>query len=395
MGASGSCDCNCCDCSGGCCDCSCSGSGCCSCSGGDDCCSCSGSSNGCCSSMSGGGNSSSGGGFSGGGSLSLKSGSGSNYSAASGNSGNSGGSGGTRSGSGSSAGGSNSNSAESNSAESNSAESNSVDSYSSHSYQSSGASEDTCTLYSNSETTESDFSREDSWEEYLIDSGEERRKRRKRAKKYENNYKRSKFRRALESGDSDEYTSSNSSSSYEPDKRKFVVILDRSGSMHGQLWDQALASLQSIVPRVYERTQKAVNLYLFNHNVLHFKVASQERLEQLIHYNPPNGTTDLARALEQAFLKHYSHGNSLHMLIITDGVPNSRAEVQHKINKMTHTIKHQHELSLTFFQIGNYPAASEFLYKLPYVLSVTGARFHVVDTYPADVLFHPISEIFV
>jgi len=104
--------------------------------------------------------------------------------------------------------------------------------------------------------------------------------------------------------------------------------------------------------------------------------------EELFNKEKPEGTTNLAGALKEAFHEH--HHKSKHgwkpttILVITDGEPDSRPAVEQAIVDATKKMNNDDDLCVSFIQIGNDHSAEKFLEHLG--KGVKGARFDIVDS---------------
>jgi len=68
------------------------------------------------------------------------------------------------------------------------------------------------------------------------------------------------------------------------------------------------------------------------------------------------------------------------ILVITDGIPNSRNKLESTILKYTKTMKNRSELLISIVQVGDNKSARDWLNGLEDKLKAKGAQFDIVDT---------------
>jgi hypothetical protein len=68
------------------------------------------------------------------------------------------------------------------------------------------------------------------------------------------------------------------------------------------------------------------------------------------------------------------------ILVITDGIPNSRSRLEKTILRYTKTMKKRSELLNSIVQVGNNKSARNWLNGLEAKLKTKGAKFDIVDT---------------
>ena len=151
-------------------------------------------------------------------------------------------------------------------------------------------------------------------------------------------------------------------------------------------------------PRIYRIYRSRGALYdqngmdlCFYDDVTHWKknVESASRVVDLFTHHHPSDGTDTAKALEEAFHKHFHRKKEKAqnqqvqrtiVLVFTDGEPNNQEHVVKQIvkacekldpalqfdylNRKGKTIKKTLELGVRFFQIGNDEKAAHFLHHL-------------------------------
>jgi hypothetical protein len=167
-------------------------------------------------------------------------------------------------------------------------------------------------------------------------------------------------------------------------QRDYVLLIDRSASMNGPRWAEAESAVRHLAPYVCKFDPDGITLYFFDHEYIKVdNVKSAQDVTTLFHTHRPRGSTNLALALHAAFDEHFqgSRGATT-VLVVTDGAPDSEAEVRRVIVKAARSIERDSELSVSFIQIGKDTSASRFLEQLDD--SLTEAPFDIVDTVKAN-----------
>jgi hypothetical protein len=162
--------------------------------------------------------------------------------------------------------------------------------------------------------------------------------------------------------------------------RDYVLIIDRSGSMTGRNWVQAEQSVKQLAPYICRFDPDGVDLFFFDHDFVKIgNVKSSQEVGSLFDTYRPRGSTDLARVLHAAFADHFSGTRgATTILVVTDGAPNSKPEVERIIKRAAASMERDAELSVSFIQVGNDSGATRFLQRLDDDLS--DAKFDIVDT---------------
>jgi len=171
--------------------------------------------------------------------------------------------------------------------------------------------------------------------------------------------------------------------------RDYILIIDKSGSMSGDLWRQAKDVAHKIIPWICNADPDGVTLYFFS-SCAQFhpkfeRIKNFQDIETIFTDFLPGGTTDLTGVLHQAFGEHFSKNHSpTTILVITDGVPDNQETVKREIIAAANKILTDEELSVTFIQIGKDPDATRYLKMLDDDLRSLGARFDIVDQVTAE-----------
>lgn len=176
--------------------------------------------------------------------------------------------------------------------------------------------------------------------------------------------------------------------------RDYTIIVDKSGSMEGERWRQAEEAVKIIAPRVCEIDADGISLYFFSSRFEKFEnVKTGEEVTRHFANNAPSGGTALAEVLQDAvepdnFIVSKSGKHKYRkpetILIVTDGVPDSRDKVERVIVDAANSVDRDEELSITIIQVGNDANAGKWLKQLDDNLqhgtSKAGkAKFDVVD----------------
>jgi len=171
---------------------------------------------------------------------------------------------------------------------------------------------------------------------------------------------------------------------------KYTIVLDKSGSLlgheHGKSrWQDAHEAIEHLTEAVERLSTGGMNLYLFSSKAAkhpaYFGIQTCEEVKKIFSQIKPGGSTDLAGCLHQVFDDHFTHnaGRPEHVLVITDGEPDSEQHVIHTLVSGINRLGSENELNITFLQVGCCERAAAFLHKLQDCLTEAGARFNVID----------------
>eukprot|EP01116_Phalansterium_solitarium_P018734 TRINITY_DN5072_c0_g1_i1.p1 TRINITY_DN5072_c0_g1~~TRINITY_DN5072_c0_g1_i1.p1 ORF type:complete len:347 (+),score=130.88 TRINITY_DN5072_c0_g1_i1:158-1198(+) len=168
---------------------------------------------------------------------------------------------------------------------------------------------------------------------------------------------------------------------------KYTMIVDKSGSMqqkeHGHTrWHDAKRAAEHMATRLEPLTAGGLALWLFSTPSRHPRfdgLRSADQVHSVFHHQRPEGSTDLAGVLQQAFEEHFRHRQPEHILVVTDGQPDNKALVVHVLVQNINLLHDENELGLTFMQVGDDHDAAEFLHELQDCITEKGARYNVVD----------------
>jgi uncharacterized protein YegL len=180
--------------------------------------------------------------------------------------------------------------------------------------------------------------------------------------------------------------------------RDYTLILDKSGSMstrdqrgNRSRWDECQESTLALVRKCEQFDPDGITIYLFSGRFRRYDDVTADRVEQLFLENDPVGTTNLAAVLQDALNSYFQRKkagqtkpNGETMLIVTDGEPDDRRAVMEVIINATRQMDRDEELALSFIQVGNDAAATQFLTALDDQLQGVGAKFDICDTITLD-----------
>jgi uncharacterized protein YegL len=200
----------------------------------------------------------------------------------------------------------------------------------------------------------------------------------------------------------------------------FFVLIDRSGSMRTvedpkekiTRWDIVKEQLNVVVKQAAKLDENGIDVCFFSTDTeWHENIESEKKVNKLFNETGPSGWTNLAKAMNEVFEKHFDRSKAKAkdgitqksiVIVITDGIPNdgideveSQKQVIKSIVSATKklsrknffpwidpdtkkTCKKTTEIGIRFFQVGNDPKATEYLQKLDDELSE--AKADIVDT---------------
>lgn len=168
-------------------------------------------------------------------------------------------------------------------------------------------------------------------------------------------------------------------------QRDYVLIVDRSGSMSTHTrWADAEKAVATLAPYICKFDPDGIDLIFFDHEVIKFDgVKDPTEVKNLFKSHQPRGSTNLALALHSAFRAHFAgERGATTILVVTDGAPDSRQEVERVIRRAAESIEVDAELSVSFIQIGTDLGAKKFLQYLDDDLK--NVKFDIVDTVTAE-----------
>jgi hypothetical protein len=115
------------------------------------------------------------------------------------------------------------------------------------------------------------------------------------------------------------------------------------------------------------------------------------KVEQIFIENDPMGTTNLAAVLMHATDSYFQRKaakqtkpNGETILVVTDGAPDDLRAVMEVIIQASRRMEQDHELAISFIQIGDDKMASNFIKALDEQLQGAGAKFDLCDAIAQD-----------
>jgi Mg-chelatase subunit ChlD len=183
------------------------------------------------------------------------------------------------------------------------------------------------------------------------------------------------------------------------ENRDYTLIIDKSGSMSkadqpGGLtrWAAAAESTLALARKCEQFDPDGITVYIFSSRFRRYDNVTADKVEQIFLENDPVGRTDLATVLQDALQHYFQRKASGQMgnkkgetiLVITDGEPDDRRAVIEIIIGATQRMDRDEELGISFIQVGDDPAARQFLKVLDDQLVGVGAKFDICDTVTMD-----------
>jgi uncharacterized protein YegL len=162
------------------------------------------------------------------------------------------------------------------------------------------------------------------------------------------------------------------------EQRDYTLIIDKSGSMqtsdvgNGQSrWQAVQESTLALAAKCEQFDPDGLTVYFFSGSFVRHDNITSSRVAQLFAENRPDGATNLAPVLKDAFDDYFrrkSAGQSKPagelILVVTDGAPSDKEEVVSVIVEATHRMDRDEEMAVSFIQIGRDDEASAYLKRL-------------------------------
>lgn len=162
--------------------------------------------------------------------------------------------------------------------------------------------------------------------------------------------------------------------------RDYTIIVDKSGSMSGDRWNQAKNAVTFLAPQCVKADTDGITLYFFSSSSTKSEnITSAKKVMKAFSNNSPSGSTNLHDVLERAF-NDRTKKKPLTILVITDGCPNNSKKVEQLIINESKRLNKDEDLSISFIQVGGDSSAASWLTKLDDDLESHGAKFDIVDT---------------
>jgi len=148
-------------------------------------------------------------------------------------------------------------------------------------------------------------------------------------------------------------------------ERDYIIIVDK-GAMGKERWREVKEALFHIAPFVCKADPDGITLYFFSNAYEKYRnITSAKKVEKICKREGPGGASFMAKPLKAAFDEHFAReGRQTTILVITDGKPNDKEEVEKEIVQAADRVQNEEDLSVTFIQIGNDEEATEYLQHL-------------------------------
>jgi len=183
-------------------------------------------------------------------------------------------------------------------------------------------------------------------------------------------------------------------------KRDYILAVDASSSMGMKLksgltrWESVAEAAFGLAMAVEKLDPDGIEVYTFASKVREFGNATAQTIADIFRDQEPFGSTNLTALLDQLLLKKWQPEVPMTLLVITDGQPDDKASVAQTLIKATQRMSADEQLAISFVQVGDDPGATSFLTFLDDELVHMGAKFDIVDTFPASQFGdRPISEL--
>lgn len=164
----------------------------------------------------------------------------------------------------------------------------------------------------------------------------------------------------------------------------FIVGLDASGSMASPSkrfpgktrWQEAQESIFGIATALSQYDTDGIDIVVFGGGVNMIEGVTADKVTEVFTMRGPRGSTPLDQALKLIVDKQHKTGKNTVAIIFTDGEPDSRDAVETVIVRAANGLDKDEALTFLFVQIGDDPAAHQYLEHLDNGLS--GAKFDIV-----------------
>ena len=177
-----------------------------------------------------------------------------------------------------------------------------------------------------------------------------------------------------------------------------VFLIDDSGSMSGERWDQTRSALEAIVPICTAHDADGIEIYFLNKkdSSKFLNVTSLDAVNDIFHQVSPGGLTPTGKRLDDILSPYLKTLESagvtqpkpkpLNIIVITDGCPTDGKNLESAIvNAATRLDALQApgwQIGIQFFQVGGDQNAAQSLVILDDKLQETYKIRDMVDTVP-------------
>lgn len=171
----------------------------------------------------------------------------------------------------------------------------------------------------------------------------------------------------------------------------FILVIDKSGSM-GECnkgtsgptrWEYAQESTIAMAREICKIDADGIGLVLFSGgSIVSLDNCTVDKVKEAFAANRPGGSTPLAEALTAALTLGHKSSKNLFILVLTDGVPDSKEAAAKVIIDQANSQDTDEACTFLFVQVGADAQATKYLKMLDDDL--TGAKFDIVDAKTID-----------
>ncbi len=170
----------------------------------------------------------------------------------------------------------------------------------------------------------------------------------------------------------------------------YMLLVDQSGSMgeastrlQGRTkWQEVQEFAEQFARYAEQYDDDGITVIKFNSHATVYDGVKATAVHDLFTKNSPNGSTNLAAGLDEAFKKKFSSQKKAIIVVLTDGEPNSEEAVKTSILNAVAKLESDSQLNILLIQVGEDAHAAKFLDMLDNGL--TGAKFDCVNTMSED-----------
>jgi Mg-chelatase subunit ChlD len=171
----------------------------------------------------------------------------------------------------------------------------------------------------------------------------------------------------------------------------FIVAIDTSGSMGEPVkagskisrWEAVQESAMTLIRDVEQYDDDGLGLVLFGGSKINsFDGVTADKFREIFSTRSPRGSTPMAQALKEAVNLVNAGRKPVVVVVFTDGVPDSKADVIDVITQTSNSIESDEDLTFLFIQVGDDAAAKLYLETLDNDLK--NCKFDIVDVKTVD-----------
>lgn len=171
-----------------------------------------------------------------------------------------------------------------------------------------------------------------------------------------------------------------------------VFVIDDSGSMFGESWQQVKVALKVIAPICTEQDEDGIDIYFVNSEAEGKGVKTEKGVDEIFKTVKPLGPTPTGARLSHIidpYLTALEKGDKrkpLNIIVITDGAASDRDFLKEYIistaRRLDNLKADPWQLGIQFFQVGHDEEATAALKELDDDLEETKKTRDIVDTTP-------------